>query len=319
MFDPLPPPIEIPNALKPVHMRDSEQKPGVLASKNEDSSSDDDSTDSDNEKEQKQKVSELRPGTLRGHSNDGLENMGSQVRRGKRPESSDSKTEDAVEEIKEAPRVAPTSVRPSVVRGHSCEDDIQAMNEAVQASRGGKRPEKRSEDKEDEPGPSPSKEDVATSPPVSPLRPGTVRGHSFDRDIEDMSKAARGGKKPEKVAEEKEEMRPEHPSTPTQASKSGYHSLRNEVSTTATPTRPKTPSKVAAPASPKTPSRRGEDTAPPAPSYTRVDDNGVEHKEYTWEKPAWATRSPLKTTAKGDKLKQGSDLARPIGGIKPVP
>jgi hypothetical protein len=315
MFDPLPPPIVIPNALKPVHMRQSEPKSGVLASKQEDSSSDDDSTDSDDEKEQKQTVNSLRPGTLRGHSNDGLENMGSQVRRGKRTDSSDKKTNEAVEDIKEAPRVAPTAVRPSVVRGHSCEDDIQAMNEAVQASRGGKRPEKPSDNKEDEPVPSPSKME-ATSPPVSPLRPGTVRGHSFDREIEDMSKAARGGKKPEKSTND-----PENPSTPTQGSKPGYHSLRKEapISSSATPTRPKTPTKIAAPTTPKSPSRRGEDTAPPVPSYTRVDDKGVEHKEYTWEKPAWATRSPLKTTTKGDKLKQGSDLARPIGGIKPVP
>jgi phage gpG-like protein len=40
----------------------------------------------------------------------------------------------------------------------------------------------------------------------------------------------------------------------------------------------------------------------------------AEEKGIGWQKPAWATQGPqLKSTAKGEKLKQGNtDLARPI-------
>jgi hypothetical protein len=37
-----------------------------------------------------------------------------------------------------------------------------------------------------------------------------------------------------------------------------------------------------------------------------------------WEKPDWTKKPVLKGTGKGDKLRTGGDIARPIGGIKPV-
>jgi hypothetical protein len=41
-------------------------------------------------------------------------------------------------------------------------------------------------------------------------------------------------------------------------------------------------------------------------------------KTIGWEKPDWTKKPVLKGTAKGDKLKSGGTLSRPIGGIKPV-
>ena len=37
-----------------------------------------------------------------------------------------------------------------------------------------------------------------------------------------------------------------------------------------------------------------------------------------WEKPDWTKKPVLKGTGKGDKLRTGKDIARPIGGIKAV-
>jgi hypothetical protein len=313
VFDPLPPPIEIPNALKPVHMREPETETVSSTMKREDGSIDDDATQT-NEKEdedqaKRRTVNSLRPQTLRGHSNDGMQDMSDHIRRGKRSNSvvkkSDGNDEEQ-QEIKEAPRVSTNSIRPAIIRGHSCEDDIQAMNEAVSAPRGGRRPERHEEDKQE----------TVSEPTVSSLRPETLRGHSFDGDIPDTNKSRpRGGKRPEASNCSNDEHRAtDDPSTPIQSAKPSPGSPRNEV-----PVSPGSRSIPTTPTTPKTPYRRGEDIAPAAPSYTRVDNDGIEHKEYTWEKPAWAMKSPLKSTAKGDKLKRGSDIARPIGGIKPVP
>lgn len=38
----------------------------------------------------------------------------------------------------------------------------------------------------------------------------------------------------------------------------------------------------------------------------------------SWEKPDWTKKPVLKGTGKGEKLRSGSDIARPIGGIKAV-
>lgn len=38
----------------------------------------------------------------------------------------------------------------------------------------------------------------------------------------------------------------------------------------------------------------------------------------SWEKPDWTKKPVLKGTGKGDKLRTGKDIARPIGGIKAV-
>jgi len=42
-------------------------------------------------------------------------------------------------------------------------------------------------------------------------------------------------------------------------------------------------------------------------------------KDLSWKKPDWTKNPVLKSTTKGEQLKQGQgDIARPIGGIKPV-
>jgi hypothetical protein len=38
----------------------------------------------------------------------------------------------------------------------------------------------------------------------------------------------------------------------------------------------------------------------------------------SFEKPEWTKKPPIQTSAKGEALKSGVEIARPIGGIKPV-
>jgi hypothetical protein len=42
------------------------------------------------------------------------------------------------------------------------------------------------------------------------------------------------------------------------------------------------------------------------------------NKDLSFQKPSWTTSSPVKATAKGEAMKSGKEIARPIGGIKPV-
>jgi hypothetical protein len=46
--------------------------------------------------------------------------------------------------------------------------------------------------------------------------------------------------------------------------------------------------------------------------------HGAGGKDLTFEKPAWTQNSGLKDTGKGNALKSGKEIARPIGGIKPI-
>jgi hypothetical protein len=43
-----------------------------------------------------------------------------------------------------------------------------------------------------------------------------------------------------------------------------------------------------------------------------------EGKGLTFEKPAWTQNAGLRDTGKGTALKSGKEIARPIGGIKPI-
>ena len=46
--------------------------------------------------------------------------------------------------------------------------------------------------------------------------------------------------------------------------------------------------------------------------------HGAEDPSLQFQKPEWTKDAGLAATGKGDKLKEGKDIARPIGGIKPV-
>ena len=290
------------------------------------------------------------------------------MRGGKKPSAQESSEDKGAEDVMETPKVgSPRSLRPGTVRGHSFDKDIKDMSDSVQGPRGGKRPGKKGAEEDDDEPDTPKAANPLRpssvrghsviedeSPAVSSLRPTTLRGHSCDKDLEEMNNSIRGGKKPDyrslrdtaptspkasyKALRDAAPTTPKATSTkkftssesPEAAAKASYahapttpKTPSRSYNTPKTPTRaaPKTPTRPAvAPSTPKTPGSRsrGEDTAPPTPCYTRVDEHGVEHKEYTWEKPAWATSSALRATPKGEKLKQGSDLSRPIGGIKQV-
>lgn len=56
--------------------------------------------------------------------------------------------------------------------------------------------------------------------------------------------------------------------------------------------------------------KTGENLAKPITSATS---DGTK-----WEKPDWTKKPTLKGTGKGDKLRSGGEIARPIGGIKAV-
>jgi len=56
----------------------------------------------------------------------------------------------------------------------------------------------------------------------------------------------------------------------------------------------------------------------PALAADNKDDNNSEHKPIEWEKPDWAKTRVLRATSKTDVLYSGKDIARPIGGIRPV-
>lgn len=63
----------------------------------------------------------------------------------------------------------------------------------------------------------------------------------------------------------------------------------------------------------------------PKPTYTSSSNNctsntdaEMDDRKIEWAKPDWTKKPVLKGTAKGDKLKSGATLSRPIGGIKPV-
>jgi hypothetical protein len=45
---------------------------------------------------------------------------------------------------------------------------------------------------------------------------------------------------------------------------------------------------------------------------------GAGSDNLAFEKPEWTKGSGLKESGKGSKLKEGKDMARPIGGIKPI-
>jgi len=62
--------------------------------------------------------------------------------------------------------------------------------------------------------------------------------------------------------------------------------------------------------SPKKPKKpKGEKTF--TKTYVRADNFDGEHRVYTWEKPQWTTKQ-LKSTGKGDAIRQGGNLANPI-------
>lgn len=73
---------------------------------------------------------------------------------------------------------------------------------------------------------------------------------------------------------------------------------------------------------PKSPGKAIKPSVPGAAMPTLGDkDNGngdSEHKPIEWEKPDWAKKRVLRATSKTDVLYSGKDIARPIGGIRPV-
>jgi hypothetical protein len=57
------------------------------------------------------------------------------------------------------------------------------------------------------------------------------------------------------------------------------------------------------------------DLARPITALPHAEDKG---KDLSFEKPEWTKNSGLAQTGKGAALKDGKEIARPIGGIKPV-
>jgi hypothetical protein len=55
-----------------------------------------------------------------------------------------------------------------------------------------------------------------------------------------------------------------------------------------------------------------------AKPITSLPHGAVAESTLEFQKPEWTTNNHLRGTGKGEKLKQGAEIARPIGGIRPV-
>lgn len=77
----------------------------------------------------------------------------------------------------------------------------------------------------------------------------------------------------------------------------------------------KRPQRAAYPKSPGKGKKPSVTRELPPPTALDGDD---EHKPIEWEKPDWAKKRVLRSTSKTETLYSGKDIARPIGGIRPV-
>jgi hypothetical protein len=66
---------------------------------------------------------------------------------------------------------------------------------------------------------------------------------------------------------------------------------------------------------PESPKRRKKEKKTFTKTYVRAEDFDGESRVYTWEKPTW-TNSKLKSTGKGDMIREGGNLASPITNIE---
>ena len=55
-----------------------------------------------------------------------------------------------------------------------------------------------------------------------------------------------------------------------------------------------------------------------AKPITDLPHGGCSDPNLAFEKPEWTKNAGLQSTGKGEKLKEGKDISRPIGGIRPV-
>lgn len=85
------------------------------------------------------------------------------------------------------------------------------------------------------------------------------------------------------------------------------------ICSTPTMTAPKKKVTAAPKSAPSAP--RPKITASP-PVAAAVDDHNFPKIE--WEKPEWTKKTVLRNTSKGSKLKEGQEISRPIGGIRPL-
>ena len=139
-----------------------------------------------------------------------------------------------------------------------------------------------------------SADDEVLSTPVSPEKPKIGRGPAAEIIPEPASPIATN------IA----------PASPVKGIKNPGRSILKAC--------PESP-KVAAPVKKKKPNKTGgkkEKTF--TKTYVRAEQYDGEHRVYTWEKPSW-TEKRLRSTGKGDDIRQGANLANPITFPKKKP
>jgi len=281
-FESLPPPINIPNELRPAHLR------GNGPSTHD--SIDDSSITADTEdevpistakkatspgavlKEAPTVTQSLRPTTLRGMSFDSVEQPeGKSARRGgTRPKPS------AQKEKRE-----PTKC-----------DSVEAAEEEQQVSS------------------SPVPEIKAAPAVTDSLRPTTLRGMSFDSDDQPEAKPARrGGTRPK-------QSEPEEKPQPTASVAIDNDEVDNEDAKEYTWEKPSWTQPHLKPTGKADVMKTEGNLAAPITNIKEVAEK--EKMELNFKKPEWTRESSLKGTKKGEMLKSGENLNRSIGCIKLV-
>lgn len=185
-FDPLPPPIHIPNALKPPHLRDEEKASGLLGDSDGSTSGADDSSDDDSaydftpKKGAAAKNKTASKATKFSYDDNDAEDVSS---------GSDSDSSSSSEEEKKGTTFTVASVKGTIDKNADSYDEDDEEEEEKEASKTSVKQEHQSEAKASE-----LMEDPATA-----IRPTSFRGNSFvsDDDITPETEK-RGGKKPSK-------------------------------------------------------------------------------------------------------------------------
>jgi len=308
-FEALPPPIAVPNALRPVHLREQE-KPKVNA-KYYDSSDSNDSDDDNSEDDNRDVQEKTKPTPVMEKMKEASEPM---TKRTTRPLMQRQAPPEPESESEEEAPIFP--MRPGMMRGNSFEEDPPLTKE-------------------------PSNDSSA--------RHGTVRGHSLE-ETKKIAKSNDHSLRPTAMRGNSFEEKPEKkkPLFTRPIEKSNDHSLRPTTARGHSfedkpPPRKWKPTPAPAPVQDeqedadedgrpniawkkpdwvKTPLLRqtskaqiikqGGNLAKPITNLPHMNPDGP------FEKPDWTEEQRLRETAKGEQVKQGSSISRPIGGIKPI-
>jgi hypothetical protein len=297
-FEALPPPLAIPNALRPVHLRDPEA-PAKATSKHDSSDSDDDSDDSDDSDEEEEKKVVRPPAPVKAPVMEKMKDerppapVKAPIMEKMKDERPPAPAKAPVmEKMKDERPPAPAtgrSNRPNTTRGYSFEEKPEKPFVAEQEEEIFHRPIAKSND--------------------HALRPNTTRGYSFEET-------------PEKPAGYDDEGGEDNNDRPNIAWEKPDWAKKSSLRATGEGENLKKAGNLAKPITSlshlKAEGWTEEQQLHETEKAQVPQEAATGEKDYAWEKPDWAKNSKLKGTKNAEKLKSGENLSRPIGGIKPI-